>query len=492
MQISHLKRWQIIGILFVIALAVKLAYVKAYGTSYILSPDGRLYSDIAENLLQGHGFVNSHSYVYGADGTGTVVPASVSRDYVVGPVFPLILAAVYGIFGLKSYAAVIIVQAGLNAVSAVLAFCIGATLWDRKKALIPYVLMLFYPGFSLWGQYVLTESTYVLFFLLFLYAMVRYQKAAEKRNLEVGADSELGTSLTSSVEANPDFGTGTDLGASAGLKESKKEKNRPGERRKAWLWAVALGAVIGLSNLVRPFLLLALPLVLLWMAWINGWKMKPVLQDFLTVAVLTVVVMCPWWVRNYIKYDQFIAVTNYGSYELYAGNNPYSITDQAFYKNSLCYDPAVKARVDKLPVPAQEKEYSRLAKDYILQHPFLFMQRTFEKAKNVFWRPVTADEGKALQMIGYSLDRWYLYFGALGALAALFRLRKYAFLLLFTLYYSAAVSAITVVDGGRYRLPIMPAVILLASLALISLYRLGKEKAAPYIRGVIGKNKDNL
>lgn len=70
-------------------------------------------------------------------------------------------------------------------------------------------------------------------------------------------------------------------------------------------------------------------------------------------------------------------------------------------------------------------------------------------------------------MKGVFLDKWYLLLGLLGVLFSLFSLKRYSFLLLFVVYYSFIVSMITVVEGARYRLPVMPAMILLGSLVLV-------------------------
>jgi hypothetical protein len=70
-------------------------------------------------------------------------------------------------------------------------------------------------------------------------------------------------------------------------------------------------------------------------------------------------------------------------------------------------------------------------------------------------------------MRGDQLDKWYLILGLIGAFLSLFQLKKYGFLLLFTVYYSVIVSMLTVVSGARYRLPVMPALILLASLMIV-------------------------
>ena len=211
----------------------------------------------------------------------------------------------------------------------------------------------------------------------------------------------------------------------------------------------------------------------------KGWRLKMALRDFGLILAMAILVMSPWWIRNGIKYQQFIPASNYGSYEFYVGNNPKTVTDSYFYFRQPSYDPEVKARIDKLPILEQEKEYKHLAESYILHHPVQFLKRTSAKATNLFWQPVSANEGQAYKMQGYSLDKGYLLLGLGGVLFSLFSLKKYSFLLLFTGYYSFIVSMITVVEGARYRLPVMPALILLGSLVVVTAFKgIGKLSRA--------------
>lgn len=403
---KRFKPLVLMGLLFVIALLIEIAYLKHYNVSYMISPDGELYSNMAENLLQGKGLVNTIR----------------DRDYVVGPVYPLLLMFTYLLYGLKSYWAVIRLQTVLQALTALVLYKTGEELFGKGYAWIPYGLMLIYPLFPFWGIYVLTETTYVFMFTLFLYLLLIYSK----------------------------------------------NQSQSGKRVRI---ALVMGLVIGIANLVRPLLLLVFPFLLVWMCWVRGWRLKAGVKDFALVLLMTVLVMCPWWIRNYVKYHQFIAVTNYGAYELYVGNNPYTITNQFYHFSIPSYDPEVKARVDSLPVLAQEKEYSRLAEVYILQHPWKFVVRTVEKEVNLFWKPVDAWEGKANNIFGWQLDQWFLMLGLIGAFLSLFELRKYGFLLFMTLYYSFVVSMITVVYIGRYRLPIMPAIVILVSLVFVTIIK---------------------
>jgi len=404
----------ITAVLFVIALGIELLYLKSYNVSYMPSRDGLLYSNIAENFLQGKGLVNTANFVQGDDGIIRV--AAQARDYVVGPIYPLLLAFIYGVFGLKSYGMVIILHAVLGAASAVLAYKTGELLFGKVYAWIPYGLTLGYPLFAFWGLYVLTEVTYVFSITLFLYLLALYAQQVERPKL---------------------------------------------------LTLLSLGAAIGISILIRPLLLLYFPVLGLWIFWMHRGRLKIALRDFGIILVMTILVMSPWLIRNALKYHQFIPVSNYGSYEMYVGNNPLTITDSYFYFSQPSYDPEVKERIEKLTILEQEKEYKQLAVSYILDHPIQFLKRTLEKETNLFWQPIPPAEGQAYKVKGGQLDKWYLLLGLFGAFCSLFRLRKYSFLLLFAGYYSFVVCMITVVDGARYRLPLMPAMILLGSLGVV-------------------------
>jgi len=410
------KALLITGLLFLIALIIELLYIKSYNVSYVISQDGLIYSNIAENFLHGKGLVNTANFAQGADGVARVIGQT--REYVVGPVYPLLLALVYGIFGLKSYSMVILIlHVILRTGSAVFAYKTGEILFGKRYAWIPYGLTLGYPFFAYWSIWVLTETTYVFTITLLLYLMARYAQEVEQPKLKT---------------------------------------------------VVMLGTVIGISNLVRPLLLFYVPVLGLWILWIHRLSLSKAVRDFVIIALMIVVVMSPWWIRNEIKYHQSIAVSNYGSYEFYVGNNPLTVTDKYFYFDEQHgFDIKEKARIEKLPVLEQEKEYRQLAVSYIVQHPLKFVQRTFAKEINLFWKPVPPDSGDILKMQGVSLDKWYLLLGLLGGFLSLLSIKKYSFLLLFTGYYGFIVSMITVIPGARYRLPVMPALILLGSLVLV-------------------------
>ena len=418
MKVDLLRRHRYLEllILFGLALFARLLYIKLYPAYYLISSDGLTYSNIAENLLQGQGFITTIR----------------DRDYAVGPIYPLLIGVTYIFFGVKNYFAIVLLQAVISALTTVLAYLIGERLFGKAYAWIPFLLMLAYPMFSFWTIYVLTETTYIFMITLFLWAVTFYSQNVQ--------------------------------------------------RGKIHLWStLLLGIILGLSNLVRPILLLIFPVLFLWQWFLNGWDFKKGLRDIILVALAMSLVMSPWWVRNALRYHQFVAATNYGSYELYAGNNPYTVTDDFFVMASKTYDPEVKARVEKLPVMEREEEYSRLAKTYILQHPILFIERTLTKATNLFWKPLTAGEQEFFKFHGYKYDAWYLVLGLIGGIVGLVQFRRYGFVVLLTLYYSLMVSMITIVQPARYRVPIMPAVTILAALVIVNIIKLAYSAIGPLV-----------
>jgi 4-amino-4-deoxy-L-arabinose transferase-like glycosyltransferase len=392
---SKLGNGLLLSSLFILALVVRLLYIKHSGEYYALTSDGLLYSNMAENFLHGKGLINTVR----------------DKEYVVGPVYPFLLAALYYLFGLQNYTAVVVFQTIVSSVTAVLAFQVGRKLSGQVCASIVFASMCFYPPFLYWNRYILSETVYTFTITLFLIALTNYTQ------------------------------------------DTQKKKH-----------IVYLGLVLGSSVLVRPILLPIFPVLLLCFLISNNLSWKKCLSDLALVGIIVSLILAPWWARNFVRYHQFIAVTNYGGYELYCGNNPYTDTQHVFEPETfVTYDQKVVDMVNKLPLEARDREYSNLAKAYILEHPLLFVSRTLAKEINVFWSPLS---GKDLIFLGL---------GALGAVTSLWSFRRNGFLLLVTAYYSLVISTITVVPTARYRVPIMPAVIILSSLFLARMFHILKN-----------------
>jgi 4-amino-4-deoxy-L-arabinose transferase-like glycosyltransferase len=90
--------------------------------------------------------------------------------------------------------------------------------------------------------------------------------------------------------------------------------------RPAAVTAAALGAVIGLAALTRSEALALLPLLALPLAWRAGPGARLQLAAAATVAM--VLVLTPWTVRNYVRFDRVLPVTGSYGFFLIGANCP--------------------------------------------------------------------------------------------------------------------------------------------------------------------------
>jgi 4-amino-4-deoxy-L-arabinose transferase-like glycosyltransferase len=381
-----------------------------------ISPDGVLYNDIAEHLLHGQGFDQD------VRDTSIIVP----------PLYPLLLAGVYGLFGIGSVVAVLVVQSVLLSLSAGLCFLIGRRLFCRSVGAIAGTLFAIYSLAICWNGYVLTETLYVVLTLWFIWEVCRF------------------------------------------LKE------RPTNRD-----AIVVGLVWGLGCLARPHLLFFGPLLALWLAWSHrGRGLKLALVSVGAMAAT----IAPWVIYLLLHYGMFIPIASHGAKSLWLGNNPYQeILSDVDLAQSLRTPTAAPAfqeeygRILALPFEDSGAAYQREALQFIIENPLRFLGNTFQKA--VFlWKGLRPHE-QVLSLLGqYTKNFWllspvyglvqladciYLALFPLGLIVSFFRNFKQHHIILWLLLYLTAFTSIGIVAwGGRYRLPMMPFVVIYASLAI--------------------------
>jgi len=399
-----------------LSLIVSLPFAVAYRG---VSPDGVLYNNMAEHLLLGHGF----------DQDVRDVPI------IVPPLYPLLLAGVYGLFGIGNIVAVLVVQSIFLAASAGLSFLIGQRLFCRSVGIIAGVLFAIYALAICWNGYILTESLYVFLTVFFVWEACRF------------------------------------------LRE-----------RPTTCDAIIAGLVWGLGCLARPHLLFFGPLLALWLVGLH--RRRGLRLALVSIATM-VIVIAPWVMYVGLHYNMFIPVASHGSYSLWLGNNPYqemlSDVDLTQKLGSPTSVPAFRqelTRIRGLPFKDQGVAFQREALQFIMENPLRFLQNTFRRAL-LLWRGLRPHE-QVLSLLGhytknlgslswvYSLvqltDCVYLVLFPLGLIVSFFRNFKQHQILLWLLLYLTAFTSIGIIAwGGRYRLPMMPFVVIYASLAIHSL-----------------------
>lgn len=160
-------------------------------------------------------------------------------------------------------------------------------------------------------------------------------------------------------------------------------------RESSTLEAVCTGTLWGFSLLVSPVLLPALGLWLCAMFWATG---KPLSQK-LALVLLPTLVVCPWLVRNYEVFDQFVFVRDNLGMELAVSNN--ACAEFSFIANRIsgCYalqhpneNADEAARVRSLGEVPYNGARMREAKAWIGENPERFIRLTGERIA-AFWVP---------------------------------------------------------------------------------------------------------
>jgi 4-amino-4-deoxy-L-arabinose transferase-like glycosyltransferase len=224
--------------------------------------DSRLYADIAKNWLQ-HG-------IYGVTDSGQIVP-TLSRL----PGYPAFLAAIFAIFGVDNFRAVLLVQVVFDLGTCFLIADLSRRLLSKRAAKAAFMLAAICPFLANYAAAALTETLEVFFTALALDLAV--------------------------------YGLSVDAGSSATAGVAQK----PG--RAVWL---ACGLAIGAGILLRPdggILLATVGGYLLFLAYrklrSRSGETLDTLRPILRAAVLLVagvtVMLAPWTLRNLITLHRF-------------------------------------------------------------------------------------------------------------------------------------------------------------------------------------------
>ncbi len=251
--ISAITRDARIAVLLIVltAVVVRLAYVVLIvGADSAPTYDGIGYDILGVNLLQ--------TGIYGSERPTAFRP----------PGYPLFLAAIYLVFG-HDFAAVRLVQVGVDALTCALTFAVGARLFNRRVAFLGAL------GLSLYPLQIYMVGEFYSETFSFLLQMLALWLAAQ-----MGKHTHWGLSLL-------------------------------------------VGIMLAATILTRPTAALWAPLMVLWIGLLPlAWRQK--LRDGALMTLGLALVFTPWIARNYVVFREFVPIASLGGVGVWAGNNPLS------------------------------------------------------------------------------------------------------------------------------------------------------------------------
>lgn len=245
-----------------------------------------------------------------------------------------------------------------------------------------------------------------------------------------------------------------------------------------WSYALGFGVSMGAAVLLRQLFLLFLPFLFLWIAYVrrkNNFK-KSILQ--LAVAGFLVVVMIlPFTLYNYARFDRFVLLNTNAGYAFFWGNNPIYGT-----KFEAILTPQTGNYLDLLPVELKglneaELDTALLQRgfQFVLNDPVRYVLLSLSRIPIyfTFWPSADSSLVSNLSRVGsFGISLPFMIYGVALAIfnpgKKRMRLDSPQFLLLlFGIVYSLIhILTWTLV---RYRLPIDAVFLLFAGFGITSL-----------------------
>lgn len=382
------------------------------------------------------------------------------------PGYPYFLAGIYAVFGLDPLIPRL-VQMGLGLLNVLLMFFLGRRLLGAAAGLLSAALLAFYWAFP----YFEAQLTYpALAITLLLLAM---------------------------------------LALSAWF-------NRP----RFWA-AVAAGLLLGLFALLRPNGLLYVPVLACWMIWQSRERGRALLRGAIPLLLSVAAVLAPPLVRNYAVSGEFVFVSSYGGLNLYVGNHEGAEGTEprvpglqvlAGIESWCCFDyPSIvrglgrKTGNPDISFGEANRWFYGQAWDFIRTHPGAVARQLWRKTL-LFWGPVEVTNDTVMEwdkrnspvlgpLPGFA---FVMALFAAGIVALAWeRLRRQdrdsdgiacsedeerqgsgpmmGAVLLFILTYFLSVVPFFV--AGRYRMPVLPFVLMIGAGGVVSMVRAARRGA---------------
>ncbi len=250
-------------------------------------------------------------------------------------------------------------------------------------------------------------------------------------------------------------------------------------RRPPWLPWLAYGLLWGLILLTDPTLVVLLPLWLLWWIWRNrqtAWS-GPVIT-----VVAAIICVIPWTIRNYRALHAWVPVRTDLGLALWLGNNP-----RATYLWHGQQHPLDNGQQRALYLQQGEVAYMRqklhLGLAYMATDPARVLDLAWHRFW-IFWSGGSPWPLRSLARFRSNWNRYVLLFDLLAGLAALAgmvrllrRRSPYLFPLAVVVVVVPCAYYLTLAVP-RYRLPVDPAVLLLAALCFLPPRQAGRAASA--------------
>ena len=331
------------------------------------------------------------------------------------PIYPLFLSGIYFLFG-HSYLAVRIMQSIIGSLTCIVIYLIGKKTVNKNVGFIAATISIFYPFFIYYTGYLLVETLFT-----FLLAVAVYW-------------------LITSIE-KPD-----------------------------WKNLTLSGVFMGLAALCKPTAFAFIPFSVLGFLVILGIRKVSTYRNIGIFLLFFTITLSPWVIRNHIVFQRIIPATTQLGFALLDGSLLFDAEHQWRIEQEEQKNP-ILLKGKELNEIEQNDYFTKEALKFIRNNPKYMMKLALRKFLK-FWRLYPHTESiytykysKTLlvlvSLLSYGL---LLLFSIVGIIFSIRKWRQFAFF--YGLIVSFTIIHLLFWSQIRYRLPIMPYMIVFAAFGL--------------------------
>lgn len=341
------------------------------------------------------------------------------------PLYPLFLAGIYALLGIGNYIAIRMIQAIIGALSTLIIYLLGKRMFGQTIGILASVGASVYPLFVYMTGELYPETLFIFLFSLLLFLAF-----------------QVSTSRPTGIDS----------------------------------WSNALyGILFGLTTLSRPNVLIFLPVLVIW-PFLNL-NVKTAARTMALVLSVTMLVVLPWTIRNYVVFGEFVFLSTEGGVALWQGNNALSagggtLANESVWPNSDYPDRGFYGWSD-LTEPESDRKFFGEGLRWIREHPRAFVSLIPQKILRA-WSPIsfTTQSGRTAHPLVRVILFPYLLFLLVVLYGSLTALQSWRVIFpLYTIPVLTSLQAAIFFGGTRYSIPMAPALILFAAVGIESLVR---------------------
>ena len=232
--------------------------------------------------------------------------------------------------------------------------------------------------------------------------------------------------------------------------------------------AASLGIIVGLAALTVPTILFFFPLGIIWLYIAHNQARPKVLFHAAITFLAMLLILSPWLLRNYRIFNKPFVIATNGGYNFWMGNNEKTTASTG---NTIKFPASLSQQLAEAGNEvAQERIFYQQGFQFIQQNPARFVKLTFLKVLNLWRLYPNPDTGykisptlsKILSIVTYGP---VLLLAIAGFILSFSQRKKYVCLML-CLFLSFTVGYALFITKVRFRLPLEPYLIILASFAM--------------------------